>query len=98
MEEKQEEKQDISSIIDEAKNLIALQKKEIDDLKAEIKSFKENKEDEEETESFSSMLDDFKSEMKSMLQAYNRQNTNNEPEEKIPTVDDVNFGFLNRRN
>ena len=44
------------------------------------------------------MLDDFKSEMKSMLQAYNRQNTNNEPEEKIPTVDDVNFGFLNRRN
>ena len=83
---------------EEKQEEIALQKKEIEDLKAEIKSFKDKKEDEEETESFSSMLDNFKTEMKSMLQAYNRQNTNNEPEEKIPTVDDVNFGFLNRRN
>ena len=103
--EKQEEKQeevkrdcDISSVIEEAKNLITLQKKEIEELKAEIASFKEDKKEEEKTDSFSEMLDNFKNEMKTMLQAYNRQNTEPTKEETMPTVDDINFGFLNRRN
>ena len=103
-EEKKEEKEiktgdnDVTSVIEEAKNLITLQQKEIEDLKAEIASFKEDKKEEEKTDSFSEMLDNFKSEMKTMLQAYNRQNTEPTKEETIPTVDDINFGFLNRRN
>ena len=97
-EEKQEEKKDFSSVIKEAKELIDFQQKEIENLKAEIASFKEVKKEEEKTEGFSEMLDNFKSEMKSMLQAYNRQNTENSKEETIPTVDDINFSFLNRRN
>lgn len=103
-EEKQEEKKeetggnDISSVIEEAKNLITLQQKEIEELKAEITSFKEDKKEEEKTSDFSDMLNDFKNEMKTMLQAYNRQNTEPTKEETIPTVDDINFGFLNRRN
>lgn len=101
-EEKQEEinKDDsnVSSVIEEAKNLITLQQKEIEELKAEIASFKEDKKEEEKTDNFSEMLDNFKSEMKSMLQAYNRQNTEQTKEESIPTIDDINFGFLNRRN
>lgn len=101
-EEKQEEikkdDNDVSSVIEEAKNLITLQQKEIEELKAEIASFKEGKKEEEKTEGFSEMLDSFKSEMKTMLQAYNRQNTETTKEETIPTIDDINFGFLNRRN
>ena len=103
-EEKKEEKEiktgdnDVTSVIEEAKNLITLQQKEIEELKAEIASFKEDKKEEEKTEGFSEMLDNFKNEMKTMLQAYNRQNTEPTKEETIPTVDDINFGFLNRRN
>lgn len=103
-EEKQEEKEiktgdnDVTSVIEEAKNLITLQQKEIEELKAEIASFKEDKKEEEKTEGFSEMLDNFKNEMKTMLQAYNRQNTEPSKEETIPTIDDINFGFLNRRN
>lgn len=96
--EKQEEKQDFSSVIEEAKELIDFQQKEIENLKAEITSFKENKKEEEKTDGFSEMLDSFKSEMKSMLQAYNRQNAEPTKEETMPTVDDINFSFLNRRN
>ena len=104
-EEKQEEIKEetktgdnISSVIEEAKNLITLQQKEIEKLKSEIASFKEDKKEEEKTDSFSEMLDSFKTEMKTMLQAYNRQNTEPTKEETMPTVDDINFGFLNRRN
>ena len=104
-EEKQEEVKEeiktgdnISSVIEEAKNLITLQQKEIEELKAEIASFKEDKKEEEKTEGFSEMLDNFKNEMKTMLQAYNRQNTEPSKEETIPTIDDINFSFLNRRN
>lgn len=101
-EEKQEEikkdDNDVSSVIEEAKNLITLQQKEIEELKAEIASFKEGEKEEEKTEVFTEMLDNFKSEMKTMLQAYNRQNTEPTNEDTIPSVDDINFGFLNRRN
>ena len=96
-EVKEDVKEDssISSIFSDIKNLMLEQQKEIEALKSEINSFKEGEktvEKEEEKTAF----DEFKADIKKMLQGYNRGNPEN-VDNTNETFEKSQMDILNRR-
>lgn len=74
----EEEKDELSEVIRQAKELIDEQKKTIESQQAEIEKLRKNniekQEEAEEVESVSDMLADFKKNITELLQGYNRNN------------------------
>lgn len=86
------EKTDLHSIFSDIKNIMVSQQKEIEELKKQIEDFKKP---EKEPESLKpGDLNDFKNDIKEMLQGYNRNNPSTERNE---TFEKSQMDILNRR-
>ena len=95
----EEQKDELSEVIRQAKELIEEQKKTIESQKAEIEELRKNnvekQEEAEEVESVSDMLADFKKNITELLQGYNR---NNPADNNIDTsFEDAQMDMLKRR-
>lgn len=96
-EEVKEEKEnnDISSIFTDIKNIMLEQQKEIEALKSKINSFKEDEKAGEKKEK--TAFDEFKDDIKKMLQGYNRGNPENTNNAINETFEKTQMDILNRR-
>lgn len=92
--EEVKEGDDISSIFTDIKDLITAQHKEIESLKSEIKTLKEGEKDEKKEEE-KTAFDEFKEDIKRMLQGYNRNNPGDT--EKNVDFEKSQMDLLNRR-
>lgn len=96
IKEEVKESSDITSVFADIKNLMLEQQKEIEALKSEIKSFKEGEKAVEKEEEEKTAFDEFKADIKKMLQGYNRGNPES-ADNTNETFEKSQMEILNRR-
>lgn len=94
----EEQKDELSEVIRQARELIEEQKKTIESQKAKIEELRKNnveKQEAEEGESVSDMLKDFKKNITELLQGYNRKNPADNSTDT--SFEDAQMDMLKRR-